>query len=59
MKQCITQDAEGVQQNMERNEGIYVPPGLHKPRTSLVNIKAKVDTSIHSCNSYGCVKMKK
>ncbi len=48
VKQCITQIAKGVQENMEKHDGNYVPPGLHRQRRlrfSIDNIDAKVDTS--------------
>jgi len=41
------QIAKGVQENMEKHDGNYIPPGLHKQkrlRFSLNNIDAKVDT---------------
>ena len=47
VKQCITQIAKGVQENMEKHDGNYVPPGLHRQRRlrfSLNNVDAQVDT---------------
>ena len=47
IKQCVTQIAEGVQQNIEEHAGNYVPPGLHRQerlRFSIDNIYAHVDT---------------
>ena len=47
VKQCITQIAKGVQENMEKHDGNYVPPGLHRQqrlRFSLDNVDAQVDT---------------
>ncbi len=47
-KQCITQIAKGIKENMEKHNGNYIPPGLHRQqrlRFSLDNIDAQVDTS--------------
>ena len=47
VKQCITQIAKDVQENIEKHNGNYVPPGLHRQRRlrfSLDNIDAQVDT---------------
>jgi len=47
VKQSITQIAKGVQENMEKHDGNYIPPGLHRQKRlhfSLDNIDAKVDT---------------
>lgn len=47
VKQTISEIAKGVQENMEKHDGNYIPPGLHKQRRlrfSLDNIDASVHT---------------